>query len=149
MAYKLPQLIKENYDFSNLVPTEQADVQNKLSVAFNLSDIVTYIQKGTNNFRVENPIAVDLDNEIYKIAIDKGQSQPEPKGEEPMPKEVEVEDIIVSDAAKDMYPPEEIEEYMETIRALNDLLVNKADYDEAEIAEYEETIQALKELLNP
>jgi hypothetical protein len=48
-----------------------------------------------------------------------------------------------------MYPPEEIEEYMETIRALNDLLVNKADYDEAEIAEYEETIQALKELLNP
>ena len=152
MAYKLPQLIKENYDFSNLVPTEQAEVQNKLSVAFNLSDIVTYIQKGTNNFRVENPIAVDLDNEIYKIAIDKGQGQgqPEPKGEEPpMPKEVEVEDIIVSDAAKDMYPPEEIEEYMETIRALNDLLVNKADYDEAEIAEYEETIQALKELLNP
>ena len=153
MAYKLPQLIKENYDFSNLVPTEQADVQNKLSVAFNLSDIVTYIQKGTNNFRVENPIAVDLDNEIYKIAIDKGQGQqgqPEPKGEEPMPKEVEVEeDIIVSDAAKDMYPSEEIEEYMETIRALNDLLVNKADYDEAEIAEYEETIQALKELLNP
>jgi hypothetical protein len=67
-----------------------------------------------------------------------------------MPKEVEVEeDIIVSDAAKDMYPSEEIEEYMETIRALNDLLVNKADYDEAEIAEYEETIQALKELLNP
>ena len=150
MAYKLPQLIKENYDFSNLVPTEQADVQNKLSVAFNLSDIVTYIQKGTNNFRVENPIAIDLDNEIYKIAIDKGQGQPEPKGEEPMPKEVEVEeDIIVSDAAKDMYPSEEIEEYMETIRALNDLLVNKADYDEAEIAEYEETIQALKELLNP
>jgi len=152
MAYKLPQLIKENYDFSNLVPTEQAEVQNKLSVAFNLSDIVTYIQKGTNNFRVENPIAIDLDNEIYKIAIDKGQGQqgqPEPKGEEPMPKEVEVEDIIVSDAAKDMYPPEEIEEYMETIRALNDLLVNKADYDEAEIAEYEETIQALKELLNP
>lgn len=150
MAYKLPQLIKENYDFSNLVPTEQADVQNKLSVAFNLSDIVTYIQKGTNNFRVENPIAIDLDNEIYKIAIDKGQGQPEPKGEEPpMPKEVEVEEIIVSDAAKDMYPPEEIEEYMETIRALNDLLVNKADYDEAEIAEYEETIQALKELLNP
>jgi hypothetical protein len=150
MAYKLPQLIKENYDFSNLVPTEQAEVQNKLSVAFNLSDIVTYIQKGTNNFRVENPIAVDLDNEIYKIAIDKGQGQPEPKGEEPpMPKEVEVEDIIVSDAAKDMYPSEEIEEYMETIRALNDLLVNKADYDEAEIAEYEETIQALKELLNP
>lgn len=150
MAYKLPQLIKENYDFSNLVPTEQADVQNKLSVAFNLSDIVTYIQKGTNNFRVENPIAVDLDNEIYKIAIDKGQGQPEPKGEEPpMPKEVEVEDIIVSDAAKDMYPPEEIEEYMETIRALNELLENKEDFDEEEIAEYEETIQALKELLNP
>jgi hypothetical protein len=148
MAYKLPQLIKENYDFSNLVPTEQADVQNKLSVAFNLSDIVTYIQKGTNNFRVENPIAIDLDNEIYKIAIDKGQGQPEPKGEEPMPK-VEVEDIIVSDEAKDMYPPEEIEEYMETIRALNELLENKEDFDEEEIAEYEETIQALKELLNP
>ena len=149
MAYKLPQLIKENYDFSNLVPTEQADVQNKLSVAFNLSDIVTYIQKGTNNFRVENPIAVDLDNEIYKIAIDKGQGQPEPKGEElPMPKEVEVEDIIVSDAAKDMYPPETIQEWLDTIESLNDLLKTKDEFGEAEVTEWEETVQSLKELLN-
>lgn len=151
MAYKLPQLIKENYDFSNLVPTEQADVQNKLSVAFNLSDIVTYIQKGTNNFRVENPIAIDLDNEIYKIAIDKGQGQgqPEPKGEEPpMPKEVEVEDIIVSDAAKDMYPPETIQEWLDTIESLNDLLKTKDEFGEAEVTEWEETVQSLKELLN-
>ncbi len=150
MAYKLPQLIKENYDFSNLVPTEQADVQNKLSVAFNLSDIVTYIQKGTNNFRVENPIAVDLDNEIYKIAIDKGQGQPEPKGEEPpIPKEeVEVEDIIVSDAAKDMYPPETIQEWLDTIESLNDLLKTKDEFGEAEVTEWEETVQSLKELLN-
>jgi hypothetical protein len=149
MAYKLPQLIKENYDFSNLVPTEQADVQNKLSVAFNLSDIVTYIQKGTNNFRVENPIAVDLDNEIYKIAIDKGQGQPEPKAEEPpMPKEVEVEDIIVSDAAKDMYPPETIQEWLDTIESLNDLLKTKDEFGEAEVTEWEETVQSLKELLN-
>ena len=149
MAYKLPQLIKENYDFSNLVPTEQAQVQNKLSVAFNLSDIVTYIQKGTNNFRVENPIAVDLDNEIYKIAIDKGQGQPEPKGEEPpMPKEVEVEGIIVSDAAKDMYPPETIQEWLDTIESLNDLLKTKDEFGEAEVTEWEETVQSLKELLN-
>ena len=149
MAYKLPQLIKENYDFSNLVPTEQADVQNKLSVAFNLSDVVTYIQKGTNNFRVENPIAIDLDNEIYKIAIDKGQGQPEPKAEEPpMPKEVEVEDIIVSDAAKDMYPPETIQEWLDTIESLNDLLKTKEDFGEAEVTEWEETVQSLKELLN-
>ena len=151
MAYKLPQLIKENYDFSNLVPTEQADVQNKLSVAFNLSDIVTYIQKGTNNFRVENPIAIDLDNEIYKIAIDKGQGQgqPEPKGEEPpMPKEVEVEGIIVSDAAKDMYPPETIQEWLDTIESLNDLLKTKDEFGEAEVTEWEETVQSLKELLN-
>jgi hypothetical protein len=149
MAYKLPQLIKENYDFSNLVPTEQADVQNKLSVAFNLSDVVTYIQKGTNNFRVENPIAIDLDNEIYKIAIDKGQGQPEPKAEEPpMPKEVEVEDIIVSDAAKDMYPPETIQEWLDTIESLNDLLKTKDEFGEAEVTEWEETVQSLKELLN-
>jgi hypothetical protein len=149
MAYKLPQLIKENYDFSNLVPTEQAEVQNKLSVAFNLSDIVTYIQKGTNNFRVENPIAIDLDNEIYKIAIDKGQGQPEPKAEEPpMPKEVEVEDIIVSDAAKDMYPPETIQEWLDTIESLNDLLKTKDEFGEAEVTEWEETVQSLKELLN-
>jgi hypothetical protein len=149
MAYKLPQLIKENYDFSNLVPTEQADVQNKLSVAFNLSDIVTFIQKGTNNFRVENPIAVDLDNEVYKIAIDKGQGQPEPKDEEPpMPKEVEVEDIIVSDAAKDMYPPETIQEWLDTIESLNDLLKTKDEFGEAEVTEWEETVQSLKELLN-
>jgi len=128
MAYKLPQLIKENYDFSNLVPTEQADVQNKLSVAFNLSDIVTYIQKGTNNFRVENPIAVDLDNEIYKIAIDKGQGQgqPEPKGEEPMPTPTPkegsggkfIDGVFVSDFALQEFSQEQIKEWVEAVNTI-------------------------------
>lgn len=125
MAYKLPQLIKENYDFSNLVPTEQADVQNKLSVAFNLSDIVTYIQKGTNNFRVENPIAVDLDNEIYKIAIDKGQGQPEPKGEEPMPTPTPeggggkfIDGVFVSDFALKEFSKEQIKEWVEAVNTI-------------------------------
>lgn len=151
MAYQLPPLVKENFDFSNLYPEKQAEVQKSLSVAFNLSEVVNYIQKATNNFRVENQIAMDVDNEIYDIykKYMEAEGKAEPKAE---PKEEEIEapsgDIIISDTAKELYSPEEIQEWLDTIESLNDLLKTKEDFGEAEVTEWEETIASLKDLLN-
>lgn len=153
MAYQLPPLVKENFDFSNLYPAEQSEVQKSLSVAFNLSEVVNYIQKATNNFRVENQIAMDVDNEIYDIykKYMEKEGKAEPKAE-PKEEEIEIEtpsgDIIISDTAKELYSPEEIQEWLDTIESLNDLLKTKEDFGEAEVTEWEETIASLKDLLN-
>lgn len=153
MAYQLPPLVKENFDFSNLYPEKQSEVQKSLSVAFNLSEVVNYIQKATNNFRVENQIAMDVDNEIYDIykKYMEAEGKAEPKAE-PKEEEIEMEtpsgDIIISDTAKELYSPDEIQEWLDTIESLNDLLKTKEDFGEAEVTEWEETIASLKDLLN-
>ena len=154
MAYQLAPLVKENFDFSKLYPAQQAEVQKSLSVAFNLSEVVNYVQKATNNFRVENQIAMDVDNEIYSIykkyMQDEGKAEPKA---EPMEEEIEVETpsgdiIIISDTAKDLYSPDEIQEFIDKNTSLNELLATKEDFGEAEVAEWEETIASLKDLLN-
>ena len=151
MAYQLPPLVKENFDFSNLYPEKQSEVQKSLSVAFNLSEVVNYIQKATNNFRVENQIAMDVDNEIYDIykKYMEAEGKAEPKAE---PKEEKFEapsgDIIISDTAKELYSPEEIQEWVENIENLTILLEDRDSYDDKTIMEWEETIENLKILLN-
>lgn len=153
MAYQLAPLVKENFDFSKLYPAQQAEVQKSLSVAFNLSEVVNYVQKATNNFRVENQIAMDVDNEIYDIykKYMEGEGKAEPKAE-PKEEEIEVEtpsgDIIISDTAKDLYSPEEIQEWVENIENLTILLEDRDSYDDKTIMEWEETIENLKILLN-
>ena len=153
MAYQLAPLVKENFDFSKLYPAQQAEVQKSLSVAFKLSEVVNYVQKATNNFRVENQIAMDVDNEIYDIykKYMEGEGKAEPKAE-PKEEEIEVEtpsgDIIISDTAKDLYSPEEIQEWVENIENLTILLEDRDSYDDKTIMEWEETIDNLKILLN-
>lgn len=153
MAYQLPPLVKENFDFSNLYPEKQSEVQKSLSVAFNLSEVVNYIQKATNNFRVENQIAMDVDNEIYDIykKYMEAEGKAEPKAE-PKEEEIEMEtpsgDIIISDTAKELYSPEEIQEWVENIENLTILLEDRDSYDDKTIMEWEETIENLKILLN-
>jgi hypothetical protein len=96
---------------------------------------------------------MDVDNEIYDIykKYMEAEGKAEPKAE-PKEEEIEIEtpsgDIIISDTAKDLYSPEEIQEWLDTIESLNDLLATKEDFGEAEVAEWEETIASLKDLLN-
>ena len=81
MEYKIKQLVEEGYDFKKLYPEKQEAVRQQTGLDFYLESIVMFLQKQTNNFTIDNPIAHDLDNAIYGIVQKYGKEN----GKEPMP----------------------------------------------------------------
>jgi len=85
--YKIQPLVESNFDFSLINPQAQREVAEASGVDFDLSSIVKFLQKQTNNFTIENTIAKDLDEAIFK-SYQKYQSE---KGGEKVEVEVKVE----------------------------------------------------------
>jgi hypothetical protein len=81
MEYKIKQLVEEGYDFKKLYPEKQEAVRQQTGLDFYLESIVMFLQKQTNNFTIDNPIAHDLDNAIYGIVEKYGKEN----GKEPIP----------------------------------------------------------------
>jgi hypothetical protein len=84
MAYKIQSLVDNNYDFKQLYPDKQDAVRKATGMDFYLDSIVSFLQRQTNNFTIENSIAHDLDNAIYEIVerynAEKGKMElPEPE----------------------------------------------------------------------
>lgn len=65
--YKIKTLVEDNFDFSVIFPEKQDSVRTASGLDFNLSEIVSFLQKQTNNFTIDNPIAKDLDDAIFKL----------------------------------------------------------------------------------
>ena len=85
--YKIQPLVESNFDFSLINPQAQREVAEASGVDFDLSSIVKFLQKQTNNFTIENTIAKDLDEAIFK-SYEKYKSE---KGGEKV--ELEVKEI--------------------------------------------------------
>lgn len=85
--YKLKQLIEQNVDFTEIYPEKQASVRENTGLDFDLNGIVLFLQKQTNNFTIDNTIAKDLDEAIFKLYE---QSQRE-KSPEKQPEKTEEE----------------------------------------------------------
>ena len=84
MAYKIQPLVESGYDFSGVFPEKQQTVRSLTGLDFNLTDIVKFLQKQTNNFSIENPIAHDLDSAIFDL-VKKNDAKSEPPEEAPAP----------------------------------------------------------------
>jgi hypothetical protein len=85
MEYLIKPYVERGFDFSSLFPEKQ----EQLSIAnydFNLPEVVKFLQTNTNNFTVENRIALDLDEAIYKLIQKQGAQMPMPIAE-PIPAE--------------------------------------------------------------
>jgi len=98
MAYKIQSLVDNNYDFKQLYPDKQDAVRKATGMDFYLDSIVSFLQRQTNNFTIENSIAHDLDNAIYEIVerynAEKGKMElpePEESGLEKTEEETRVE----------------------------------------------------------
>ena len=65
--YKIQSLVENNYNFGLVYSEKQNSVKDATGLDFDLSGIVKFLQKQTNNFTIENTIAKDLDEAIYKI----------------------------------------------------------------------------------
>lgn len=89
--YKIKKLLDDNVNFSEIYSEKQASVRENTGLDFDLNGIVLFLQKQTNNFTIDNTIAKDLDEAIYKIYEQYSrEKQPQPE-EEPMPMPTEPE----------------------------------------------------------
>lgn len=92
MAYKIKPLVDSNYNFADVFADKQIAVRQATGLEFDLASIVTYLQKQTNNFTIENAVAHDLDSAIFD-AVQKYQEEVgAPEIEVPNP-EQEMQDI--------------------------------------------------------
>jgi hypothetical protein len=83
--YKIKKLLDDNVNFSEIYSEKQASVRDNTGLDFDLNGIVLFLQKQTNNFTIDNTIAKDLDEAIYKIYEQwNREKQPQPE-EEPIP----------------------------------------------------------------
>jgi len=87
--YKIKTLVEDNFDFSVIFPEKQDSVRTASGLDFNLSEIVSFLQKQTNNFTIDNPIAKDLDDAIFKL-YDKYKKEFLPQ--EPEPELIPIDD---------------------------------------------------------
>jgi hypothetical protein len=89
--YNVKNLVDNNYDFSVVFNEKQDSIRKSTGLDFNLSEIVSFLQKQTNNFTIESPIAKDLDEAIFKVvkkfAEEKGQKLDGETPPIPMPEE--------------------------------------------------------------
>lgn len=88
MAYKIQPLVESNYDFASVFAEKQRLVREATGLDFDLASIVTYLQKTTNNFTIDNQVAHDLDNAIYDRVQDYKASIGDT--EEPLPEPLPV-----------------------------------------------------------
>jgi hypothetical protein len=139
MEYKIKHLVEEGYDFKKLYLEKQEELRTQTGLDFDLETIVLFLQKQTNNFTIDNPIAHDLDNAIYGIVEKHGKEYGEAHIEE-APKEPETpkEEIRIPEIEKS-----EEEQRAELIEAIELLEMLGDDADE----EAKEALEILKSLI--
>lgn len=129
MAYKyqLKEYVQQGYDFNAIFPQKVEEVQNMTGMLFSVQDIVDYLQKQTNDFKIENPVAKDLDTAIYRLILkfDKKSEMPEP------------------DSDSDSF----VEKWAESAEGLYQLLFSGEPYDASTIEEWKEALDGLVSLL--
>lgn len=132
--YKTENLLREGVNFAALFPDKQDVVKEMTGFQFDLSKIVTFLKKETNDFKNQIPLAIDIDNQIYSIYMKwmKGSGKQEPKDdseEEPIPQ----------DSA-------EVAEWKEAIQTLKTIIKDDLGTEE-EVAQWQEAIDILESLL--
>lgn len=124
MAYKIQPLVEANYDFAKLYSDKQEAVRMATGLDFNLENIVKFLQRQTNNFTVDNPVAHDLDDAIFNIVNKyKEESKEEPiepmKLDEATEKEIRMEAIEMLELLGDSASEEE-KEALELLKSIED-----------------------------
>jgi hypothetical protein len=140
MAYKIQELVENGFDFSQVYPEKQQAVRESTGLDFDLAGIVKFLQRQTNNFTTENPVAKDLDNAVF-VLVQKwqgergGTPEPEPVEDKPVEEEVKKQVEVVEKTEEEKQA--EIREAIEVLEMLGD------DLDE----EQKDALEILKSLL--
>lgn len=124
--YKTQELVDKGVDFSTIYPEKQTAVKEMTGFDFNLSNIVSFLKKETDNYQKQLPLALELDKHIYAIYLKSGQKP------SATPKATPSENETVIKLKKE-------------ISELNDLI--EMESDEKKIKVFEKEISELNDLI--
>jgi hypothetical protein len=93
-VYKTQELIDQKVDFSVIFPEKQKVVKEMTGFDFSFPEIVSFLRTTTDNFTKENPIALDIDREIYATYLVYKEKSGEPKPAPPTPAPASPEEKI-------------------------------------------------------
>lgn len=138
MAYKIQELVESGFDFYQVYPEKQQAVRESTGMDFDLAGVVKFLQRQTNNFTTENPVAKDLDNAVF-VLVEKWKSESGGGMQEPEP----VDDKATEEIKKELKVAEKTEEEIQAdIREAIELLEQLENLDEQE----KEALEILKSL---
>ena len=75
-SYKTHKLLDEGVNFGNVYSDKQDIVKEMTGFDFNLSNIVSFLKKETDNFTKTIDLALDLDRHIYAIYLKWAKGEP-------------------------------------------------------------------------
>jgi hypothetical protein len=91
--FKTQELQDKGVNFASIFPEKQSAVKEMTGFDFDLSNIVLFLKKETDNFsKTDNPLASELDKYIYSIylkysGVPSADKKSKPKAEEQEPTE--------------------------------------------------------------
>lgn len=138
MAYKIQTLVENNFDFSQVYPDKQQAVRDNTGLDFDLAGIVKYLQRQTNNFTTENPVAKDLDNAVF-VLVQKWESETKPEAQ-PIEEKTDIEEVKKELEVAEKTEEEKLSEIKEAIEIL-EMLGDELD------EEQKDALEILKSLL--
>ena len=65
--YQTKQLVDADFDFAGIFPEKQTYVKDTENFEFELPEVVAFLQQQTDNFKIENPVALDVDRAIVHV----------------------------------------------------------------------------------
>mgnify|MGYP000956445441 CR=1 FL=1 len=84
--FKTQELTSKGVDFNAIYPDKQDAVKQMTGFDFNLSNIVSFLKKETNDYEKQTPLALDIDKHIYSVYLKwqqaEGKSTEDKKTEE-------------------------------------------------------------------
>jgi hypothetical protein len=124
-SYKTHKLLDEGVNFGNVYSDKQEIVKEMTGFDFNLSNIVSFLKKETDNFTKTIDLALDLDRHIYAIYLKwaKGGEQITPTVTETVDDNAEtLEAIAFLEELSVMQKGKEKKETLEAIEFMKELL---------------------------
>ena len=132
--FKTQELQDKGVNFASIFPEKQSAVKEMTGFDFDLSNIVLFLKKETDNYqKTDNPLASELDKYIYSIYL---KSAGLPKAD----KKEKTEEAPAEKTEEEQQS--EWKEAVETLQMLKEIGGKKK-----EVAEWEEAIETLNMLL--
>lgn len=151
--YQTKKLVDAEFDFAKVFPVKQKYVQDTENFEFRLTEVVSFLHQQTDNFKIENPVALDVDRAIVHVVTRWAEQEGVPN---PFTPDVELVEEMPIEAPIEVFAevsgeiPEAQQTWIQGIETLNELITEEdaeETYGAETIENWKEAVETYTELL--